>query len=198
MSEFSDSLNVSCGRRKASEDSTDVSTLLHRDDAELILLIDPDKESLGIIVEDAPAFGPVAVETTGIKEAVTLLEEEVVSNQLLLLSFSHGSKRIECSGKLTLEGIASLNDLLLNSIALLAGNSRTKREVSQVATNSDTSRLDHGGILRWERRALEFRMVHVTDMTSIFAVTMVLLNDLVHERSEGLIRLMAACIDTDA
>ena len=187
MSEFSDSLNVSCGRRKASEDSTDVSTLLHRDDAELILFIDPDKESLGIIVEDAPAFGPVAVETTGIKEAVTLLEEEVVSNQLLLLSFSHGSKRIECSGKLTLEGIASLNDLLLNSIALLAGNSRTKREVSQVATNSDTSRLDHGGILRWEGWCLELSGIHVALMTSLQLVLMVVFDDWIEEGGERLI-----------
>ena len=90
-------------------------------------------------MEDAPAFGPVAVETTGIKEAVTLLEEEVVSNQLLLLSFSHGSKRIECSGKLTLEGIASLNDLLLNSIALLSSDTRTKWEVSKITANTNAS-----------------------------------------------------------
>ena len=54
------------------EDLTDVRTLLHRDDTELILLINPDEEGLGVIVEDTSALGPVAVKTAGIEEAIAL------------------------------------------------------------------------------------------------------------------------------
>jgi hypothetical protein len=45
---------------------------LHGDDTELILLVDPDEESLGVVVEDTTALGPVAVESASLEEAVTL------------------------------------------------------------------------------------------------------------------------------
>merc|ERR1712088_1089165 len=35
---------------ETTEDSLDIATLLHGDDAELILLVDPDEEGLGIVV----------------------------------------------------------------------------------------------------------------------------------------------------
>ena len=47
--------------RQSSKNSSDVSTLLHGDDSQLILLIDPDEEGLLVVVEDASAFGPVSV-----------------------------------------------------------------------------------------------------------------------------------------
>ena len=83
------------GARESLEDSADVSTLLHRDDAELIFLIDPNEESLVRIVEDTTAFGPVSVQTASIKEPITFLEEEVVSNKLLLRGLIHSIKRVE-------------------------------------------------------------------------------------------------------
>ena len=60
------------GSGESLEDGSDVSTLLHGDDTELILLINPDEEGLGVIVEDTSALGPVAVETAGIKETIAL------------------------------------------------------------------------------------------------------------------------------
>ena len=92
VSELSNFLDIGSSTREATEDLADISALLHGDDTELILLVHPDKESLGIIVEDAAAIGPVAVETAGLKEAITLLEEEVVSNELLLVLRAHRSK----------------------------------------------------------------------------------------------------------
>ena len=41
-------------------------------------------------------------------------------------------------------------------------------------------------------------MVHVTDMFGALGVTMVLLNDLVHQGSECSVRVMGASIDTDS
>ena len=59
------------GSGESLEDGSDVSTLLHGDDTELILLIDPDEESFGIVVEDTSALWPVAVKTTGLKETIS-------------------------------------------------------------------------------------------------------------------------------
>jgi hypothetical protein len=50
----------------------DVSAWLHGDDSELILLINPHKEGLGIIVEDTSAFGPFTVKTASLQESVSL------------------------------------------------------------------------------------------------------------------------------
>merc|ERR1719435_226419 len=43
---------------KTSKDSLDISSLLHGDDSCLVLLIDPEKEGLGSIVEDSTALWP--------------------------------------------------------------------------------------------------------------------------------------------
>ena len=72
VSELGSSLDSGSGTAETLEDGTDVGTLLHGDDTELILLINPDEEGLGVIVEDTSALGPVAVETAGIEEAIAL------------------------------------------------------------------------------------------------------------------------------
>ena len=54
------------------EDFDNAGILLHGDDSELILLVDPDQESLGVVVEDTSARWPVSVEVASLKESVTL------------------------------------------------------------------------------------------------------------------------------
>jgi hypothetical protein len=51
----------------------------------LIFLVDPDEESLILVVEDTSAVGPVSIQTYSLKESVSFLEEEVVVNELLSL-----------------------------------------------------------------------------------------------------------------
>merc|ERR1712156_112929 len=46
------------------KDSLDISTLLHGDNSELILFVDPDQEGLGSIVEDTSALWPVSLHTS--------------------------------------------------------------------------------------------------------------------------------------
>jgi len=82
-------LNLCGSRRKSGKYSTNVSSLLHRDDSELILFVDPDEETLLVVVEDASAFWPVSVQAASLEESVTLFEKEVIINQLLLLSRGH-------------------------------------------------------------------------------------------------------------
>ncbi len=65
------SLDVSAGSAKSLEDTSNVSSLLHGDDSKLILLIYPDQEGLGIVVEDASARWPVSVETASSEESVS-------------------------------------------------------------------------------------------------------------------------------
>ena len=54
----SDSLDAT---GKTGEDSLDVAALLHGDDSHLVLLVHPQEEGLGGIVEDSSARGPVAL-----------------------------------------------------------------------------------------------------------------------------------------
>ena len=74
VSELGHGLDVGGSASEALEDGTDVSAGLHGDDTELILLVNPDEESLGSVVEDTTAAGPVAVQATSLEEAVTLPE----------------------------------------------------------------------------------------------------------------------------
>jgi len=90
VSEFSLCLDLSSCDGESTENSSNVSSLLHRDDSELILLVDPDQECLFLVVENTSASWPVSVETTGLQESISFLEEEVIGNQLSLLFFGHG------------------------------------------------------------------------------------------------------------
>ena len=85
----------------------------------------------------------------------------MIGSELVALGFGHRAERVVCSSKLALEGIACLNNLLLNFVALLASYSWAKREVSEVTTNTNSSRLDHRGIFSREWRALKLGVVHV-------------------------------------
>merc|ERR1712061_466192 len=80
LDRVSNSLDTSC---KSLKDALDISTLLHGDDSELILFIDPDEEGLSSIVEDTSAFGPVSLHTSNSKVSVSRDEEKVVINKLL-------------------------------------------------------------------------------------------------------------------
>ena len=79
-SELGDLFNLSGTTSESREDLADVSALLHGDDSELILFVDPDEEGLGIVVENTSASGPVSVEVASFEETVTLLEKEVILN----------------------------------------------------------------------------------------------------------------------
>jgi hypothetical protein len=70
--ELADGLNLSCGSAESIEDLLDTGSLLHGDDSELILLVDPDEESLGNIVEDTSTRWPVSVQVACLKESISL------------------------------------------------------------------------------------------------------------------------------
>merc|ERR1719291_1259145 len=94
---------------KPGEDLLHVSSLLHGDDAELILLVDPDEESLLLVVEDTTTLRPVTLHAGNGKVPVSGDEEEVVVNELLADLLVHASQRVVVSGKVRGEVLDSVD-----------------------------------------------------------------------------------------
>lgn len=177
MREFGNLLDLSGGTSKSAKNFTDIGTLLHGDDTELILLVDPCQESLGIIMEDTSAFRPVTVKTASLKETVALLEQKVIVNKLLLLLSSHRAKRVVCSLEVTGKSGEGGGYESLNLVTLFTRDARAEREGSKIPANTNTGALDHSGVLLREWRAVELSVVHVAIVAIINLNLVVGLND---------------------
>jgi hypothetical protein len=70
-------LDVGAGSAQSVEDGVEVGTLLHRDDTQLVLFIDPHEEGLVVVVENTSALRPVSVQPTCLQEPITLPTKEV-------------------------------------------------------------------------------------------------------------------------
>ena len=70
--EFTNGFNGFGSSAESIEDLFDTSSFLHRDDSELIFFVDPDEESLGIIVEDSSTRWPVSVQVACFEESISL------------------------------------------------------------------------------------------------------------------------------
>ena len=121
----------------------------------------------------------------------------MVSNELCLSCLIHAFDRVEGTGKLALESLASLNNLSHDLFSLHLRDTWAKWIIGQVATNSDACRLDHSSISFFKGWALELSMVHVADVASTLRMPVILLYDPIHEWSKSCVRVMRACIDTD-
>ena len=94
MRELGNFLNMSTGSAESVKDFPQVSSILHRDNSELILFVYPDEECLFFVMENASTIRPVSVKTYCLKESISLLKEEVIFNKLLSLGLSHTVKGI--------------------------------------------------------------------------------------------------------
>ena len=126
-----------------------------------------------------------------------LLEEEVVINELLLGSLVHAIKRVERASEVALELVAGLGDLVHDLVALLVGDARSKRDISQVSADSNTGGFDHSGALLVERRAVESRGVHIRNVSVRRAMLVVVLDDLVEEVRESSVGVFGTSVATD-
>jgi hypothetical protein len=161
VSELADVFNVSGGAGKAVEHGVDIGTLLHGDDTELILFVNPDKESLVFVVEDTTALGPVTVETASLEETISLLEKEMVSNELFLIFLGHAVKGVESTCEVIGEGLASLGNLLHDFHTLFVSDTRAKGEFCEIATNANTGRDNHLCVVTLESGGDQLGGVHV-------------------------------------
>jgi len=58
-------LDLVGGISESGENLEDVAILLHGNDSEMVFLIDPDEESLGIVVENTTSLWPLSLKTGG-------------------------------------------------------------------------------------------------------------------------------------
>lgn len=107
------------GQHESLENLSDVRSFLHRDDSELIFFIDPNKERLGIIVEDSSVIRPVSIDTACLEEPVSLFEKEMVCNQLILLSWCHGAQAIIFTFQVSIKCFECLQNISFNFLSLL-------------------------------------------------------------------------------
>jgi hypothetical protein len=179
------------------ENHFDVGSSLHGDDSKLILFVDPDKESLGVIVVDTSSLGPLSLESSGLEIFISTFEKEVISDKLSLLSFGHGGEGVVLSLKITGEFSKSGCDKFLDLKSLSSGNSSTKWVSSEVSGNSDSSGVNHLVLISWEWWAVQFGVIHGRDVLVSWLVTVISLDDLVHEWGEGIVRVVGSSVNSD-
>jgi len=177
---------------KTREHSLDISSLLHGDDSHLILLIDPEEEGLGSIVEDATALGPVTLHTSNSQVAVSGDEEEVVIHKLLPDGLVHASEGVVGASEVASQVLQGGREGLLEVNSLLLGDSGRQTESINIATNTDT-----GGVDRdiSANVTLDLLSVHVGGVLGISGDAVVLLDDSIEDLSKVLVGVPVSSVD---
>ena len=112
-------------------------------------------------MEDSSSIGPVSVESASFQEAVTLLEEKVVVNQLLAVSLTQVVQGVVSPSEVSCEFAYCFRNFFLDLLSLIIRNSWPQWEFSKVSADSDSGASDEDGVFRGQRRALELGRVHV-------------------------------------
>ena len=198
VSKFGLLLNEGGSPGQSSEDSQNICSLLHGNNSQLIFLIDPDEESLGVIMENTSSSRPLSIETGSLKESVALFEKEMVINKLLLISFGHGCKRVVSTLKFPFKFVQSGHNIIFYVISLTFRNSWSQREIGEVSSNSDTGRDNIAFLVFSEFWAVQFGVIHVANVAVILSVSMVVLDDLVKKIIETVVSIMTSSVNTDS
>jgi len=174
---------------ETTEDTLDVTALLHGDDAEMILLVDPDQEGLGVVVPDTTGIGPVTGHAgAGEERRHGLVEEEVIGDQLILLGVGHLGKRVVLALELTLEAGEGIDGDLLDGAALTTSAVGRKGDSLDGAAGTHTGREN---VLLVEDTSLKVVGVQVGLVLGILAVSVVTtVNDGVEKISENFVGLL--------
>jgi len=174
------------------EDSLDVTALLHGDDSELILLVDPDQEGLGVVVENATALGPVALHAGHLEVGVAGHEEEVVIDQLLADLLVHASQGVVVAGQVAGElGEGTLHQVL-NANALLLGDSGGQTESLDGATHTDPDGVDWDF---WKDVSGDLGDVHVGGVLEVSGESVVLADQRVEDIGEVDVGVLISGVD---
>merc|ERR1719210_3130497 len=169
---------------KPLEDLLHISSLLHGDDAELVLLVDPDEESLVLVVEDATTLRPVTLHAGNSQVPVSGDKEEVVVNELLADLLVHASQRVVVSGKVRGEFLDCVLHQVLNSKTLVLGDSRGKAKTINGTANTDSARVDRDILIDV---SLNLTDIHVRGVLGRWADPVVLTNEGVKDWGKVLI-----------
>jgi len=174
------------------EDTLDVTSLLHGDDPELILLIDPDEEGLGSVVEDATALGPVTLHTGDLQVWITRHEEEMVIDQLLADLLVHASQGVVVAGQVTFQLAEGVLHQSLNVDTLLLGDSGGKAKALDGSANTDPARVN--GHIRLNV-ASDLAGVHVRGVLEVSSEAMILADEGVENIGEVNVGVLVTSVD---
>merc|ERR1712012_187491 len=177
---------------QSAEHFPDISTLLHRDNTELVLLVDPDKEGLLGVVEDTTTLGPVALHASNSKVPVARDEEEVVVNELLTDLLIHSGQRVVVTGKVRGEVLDGVDHQLLDSNTLLLGDTGGKTEAIDGTANTDPARVN--GSIR-DNIALDLAGIHVGSVLGRGADSMVFADEGVEDGGKVLVGVPVTGVD---
>jgi len=178
---------------KTFKDTLDVTTLLHGDDTELILLVDPDQEGLVSVVEDTTALGPVALHTSDLQVGVTRHEEEMVIDELLADLLVHAGQGVVGTSQVTRQFGEGVLHESLNIDTLLLGDAGGKTESLDAATDADPAGVDGDISLNI---ASDLGGVHVGGVLEVGSKTMVLADEGIEDISEVNIGVLITSVDT--
>lgn len=126
-----------------------------------------------------------------------LLEEVVVLGEALGIIGVHAVKWVELTGELTREGLASLDDLAHNLESLLFAHSWAEWVVGQVTSDSDSSGENHGSAILSEVCVGHTVSGHVRHVLVLWPVLVVVLDNLIEELVEALVRVVGTCVEAD-
>jgi len=174
------------------ENALDVTALLHGDDTELILLVDPDKEGLGGVVEDATALGPVTLHTSHLQVGIARHEEEVIVDQLLADLLVHASQGIVVASQIASELSEGSLHQVLNTNTLLLGDAGGQTESLDGATDTDSDGVD--GDL-WEDVAVDLGDVHVGGVLEVGGEAVVLADEGIKDILEVNVGVLVTSVD---
>jgi len=175
------------------EDTLDVTSLLHGNDTELILLVDPDQESLVSVVEDTTALGPVTLHTGYLQVGVTRHEEEMVIDELLAGGLVHAGEGVVVASEVAGQFGEGVLHEGLNVDTLLLGDSGGKTKALDGASNADPARVN--GNIGLDV-AGDFAGVHVGGVLEVSGKAMVFADEGVEDISKVDVGVLVTSIDT--
>ena len=149
-------------------------TLLHGDDSELVLLIDPSEESLLLVVIDPPALRPVPLHASHLEVGISGHEEEVVIHQLLADLLAHAGEGEVSAGQVPAQVGEGLLHQVLHVESLLLGDAGAQTEPVDAAADPDPGGVDRGGGVDVP---VDLGHVHVAGVDAVRGDAVVVLDD---------------------
>jgi len=197
VGEFGFLLNEASSGGESLEDGTDVGSLLHGDDSKLIFFVNPDEESLIIVMIDSSSLWPVSLETAGFKIFISTLEEEVIGDELRFLSFGHFWEGVVFTLKFSGEFVKSRDDEIFGLNSVYSGDLGTEWECGEVSSNSDSSGVDHLILILWEWWAVKLVNIHGGKMLVSLTVTVIVLDNFIEKWGESIVGIVGSSVDTN-
>lgn len=191
-------LDVVDGGHQAPVDLPQIAPHLHGDDAEVVLLVAPDQERLGVVVVDTAPGRPEAARVGRLQEAIALLEEEVVVDQLLLHVLAHPGQGVERALQLAVEAGEGRRHLLLHFLVLLLGQAGVEGVALEGAAAAHAGRHDEFVVGVEVAEDAHVAPVLRGVPVGLLEAAMVVLDDGVEEVGEDCVGFGVGGVDADA